>query len=122
MQLCRCAQCPHPSFDRAHSPQAYAFVEAIVVVCRSLLSLCSLMTRSQTPLGALSVVVCAILSSMFLNEKLTFFGWVGCFLCIVRGFAIVSWCHPDLRLRPGRLGHYRSQRSQGRIRVDHSRV
>ncbi|KXN81559.1 Magnesium transporter NIPA2 [Leucoagaricus sp. SymC.cos] len=47
---------------------AYAFVEAIVV----------------TPLGALSVVICAILSSFFLNEKLTFFGWLGCGLCIVR--------------------------------------
>ncbi|KZS98516.1 DUF803-domain-containing protein [Sistotremastrum niveocremeum HHB9708] len=46
---------------------AYAFVEAIVV----------------TPLGALSVVICAILSSIFLKEKLSFFGWVGCGLCIV---------------------------------------
>ncbi|KAJ7587164.1 magnesium transporter NIPA-domain-containing protein [Mycena floridula] len=45
---------------------AYAFVEAIVV----------------TPLGALSVVVCAILSSLFLNEKLSFFGWLGCALSI----------------------------------------
>ncbi|CAE6430143.1 unnamed protein product [Rhizoctonia solani] len=52
---------------------AYAFVEAIVV----------------TPLGALSVVICAILSSFFLNEKLTFFGWVGCFLCIV-GSVIIA--------------------------------
>jgi len=24
------------------------------------------------------------MSSMFLNEKLTFFGWLGCALCIVR--------------------------------------
>ena len=38
----------------------------------------------QTPLGALSVVICAILSSIFLNETLTFFGWLGCGLCIVR--------------------------------------
>lgn len=38
----------------------------------------------KTPLGALSVVVCAILSSLFLNEKLSFFGWLGCGLCIVR--------------------------------------
>ncbi|ELU40918.1 DUF803 domain-containing membrane protein [Rhizoctonia solani AG-1 IA] len=43
----------------------------------------------QTPLGALSVVICAILSSFFLNEKLTFFGWVGCFLCIV-GSVIIA--------------------------------
>ncbi|KAJ7466933.1 magnesium transporter NIPA-domain-containing protein [Mycena latifolia] len=52
---------------------AYAFVEAIVV----------------TPLGALSVVVCAILSSIFLNEKLTFFGWLGCTLCLL-GSVIIA--------------------------------
>ncbi|KAF9455701.1 magnesium transporter NIPA-domain-containing protein [Collybia nuda] len=52
---------------------AYAFVEAIVV----------------TPLGALSVVVCAILSSFFLNEKLSFFGWLGCGLCII-GSVIIA--------------------------------
>jgi hypothetical protein len=46
---------------------SYAFIPAIIV----------------TPLGALSVVICAILSSIFLNESLTFFGWIGCFLCIV---------------------------------------
>ncbi|KDN37342.1 hypothetical protein RSAG8_10230, partial [Rhizoctonia solani AG-8 WAC10335] len=34
-------------------------------------------------------VICAILSSFFLNEKLTFFGWVGCFLCIV-GSVIIA--------------------------------
>lgn len=45
---------------------AYAFVEAIVV----------------TPLGALSVVVCAILSSWFLKEKLTTLGWLACAECI----------------------------------------
>jgi hypothetical protein len=38
----------------------------------------------QTPLGALSVVISAIMSSIFLDEKLTFFGWLGCALCIVR--------------------------------------
>ncbi|KAG8932276.1 hypothetical protein FRC01_014807 [Tulasnella sp. 417] len=52
---------------------AYAFVEAIIV----------------TPLGALSVVICAMLSSIFLNEKLTFFGWIGCFQCIV-GSVIIA--------------------------------
>ncbi|KDQ21299.1 hypothetical protein BOTBODRAFT_168595 [Botryobasidium botryosum FD-172 SS1] len=51
---------------------AYAFVEALVV----------------TPLGALSVVICAILSSIFLKETLTFFGWIGCFLCIVGSVTI----------------------------------
>ncbi|KAJ3524475.1 hypothetical protein NMY22_g10979 [Coprinellus aureogranulatus] len=52
---------------------AYAFVEAIVV----------------TPLGALSVVISAILSSIFLNEKLSFFGWLGCALCIL-GSVIIA--------------------------------
>ncbi|KAF8530589.1 magnesium transporter NIPA-domain-containing protein [Hysterangium stoloniferum] len=52
---------------------AYAFIPAIVV----------------TPLGALSVVICAILSSIFLKETLTFFGWIGCALCIV-GSVIIA--------------------------------
>ncbi|KAL1745356.1 magnesium transporter NIPA-domain-containing protein [Schizophyllum fasciatum] len=57
---------------------AYAFVEAIVV----------------TPLGALSVVVCAILSSIFLKEKLSFFGWLGCGLCIL-GSVIIALNGPS---------------------------
>ncbi|KAI5851365.1 magnesium transporter NIPA-domain-containing protein [Morchella snyderi] len=52
---------------------AYAFVEAILV----------------TPLGALSVVITAILSSMFLNERLSFIGKIGCFMCIVGSIVIV---------------------------------
>jgi len=35
-------------------------------------------------MGALSVVICAILSHFFLNESLTTFGALGCALCIVR--------------------------------------
>lgn len=75
-------------FSKLISPcLAYAFVEAIIVV--SVLYKLTIMSSVaqllvQTPLGALSVVVCAILSSFFLNEKLTFFGWLGCGLCIVR--------------------------------------
>ncbi|KAI0644678.1 DUF803-domain-containing protein [Trametes meyenii] len=57
---------------------AYAFVEAIVV----------------TPMGALSVVICAILSSLFLNEKLSFFGWLGCGLCIL-GSVIIALNGPQ---------------------------
>lgn len=56
---------------------AYAFVEAIVV----------------TPMGALSVVISAILSSLFLNEKLSLFGWLGCSLCIVRYATRSFWSH-----------------------------
>ncbi|CCM06109.1 uncharacterized protein FIBRA_08358 [Fibroporia radiculosa] len=57
---------------------AYAFVEAIVV----------------TPMGALSVVICAILSHFFLQEKLSFFGWLGCGLCII-GSVIIGLNGPQ---------------------------
>ncbi|XP_075051435.1 magnesium transporter NIPA3 [Mixophyes fleayi] len=46
---------------------AYAFAPATLV----------------TPLGALSVLICAVLSSHFLNEKLNIHGKVGCLLCIL---------------------------------------
>ncbi|KAF8241634.1 DUF803-domain-containing protein [Wilcoxina mikolae CBS 423.85] len=52
---------------------AYAFVEAILV----------------TPLGALSVVITAILSSIFLQERLSFIGKIGCFMCIIGSVVIV---------------------------------
>jgi drug/metabolite transporter (DMT)-like permease len=52
---------------------AYAFTQAILV----------------TPLGALSVVISAILSSIFLKERLNFFGKVGCAQCIVGAIIIV---------------------------------
>lgn len=52
---------------------AYAFTDAILV----------------TPLGALSVVISAILSSIFLKERLSLVGKVGCFLCIVGSVVIV---------------------------------
>ncbi|KAB8345926.1 hypothetical protein FH972_022979 [Carpinus fangiana] len=52
---------------------AYAFVDAILV----------------TPLGALSVVITTILSAIFLKERLSFVGKVGCFLCIIGSVVIV---------------------------------
>ncbi|KPI34575.1 Magnesium transporter NIPA2 [Cyphellophora attinorum] len=52
---------------------AYAFVDAILV----------------TPLGALSVVVTTVLSAIFLKERLSFVGKVGCFLCIIGSIVIV---------------------------------
>lgn len=52
---------------------AYAFVDAILV----------------TPLGALSVVVTTVLSAIFLKERLSFVGKVGCFNCIVGSVVIV---------------------------------
>ena len=52
---------------------AYAFVDAILV----------------TPLGALSVVITTILSTIFLKERLSFVGKIGCFMCIVGSIIIV---------------------------------
>ena len=66
---------------------AYAFVEAIVVVSFSGTTACFLRDvtiSAQTPLGSLSVVICAIMSSWFLDEKLTTLGWLACAECIVR--------------------------------------
>ena len=51
---------------------AYAFVDAILV----------------TPLGALSVVITTILSAIFLKERLSFVGKVGCFNCIIGSIVI----------------------------------
>ncbi|KAI8846133.1 magnesium transporter NIPA-domain-containing protein, partial [Chytridium lagenaria] len=52
---------------------AYAFTAAILV----------------TPLGALSVVITAVLSSIFLNEHLNFPGKVGCAQCVIGATIIV---------------------------------
>jgi drug/metabolite transporter (DMT)-like permease len=52
---------------------AYAFVDAILV----------------TPMGALSVVITAVLSAIFLKERLSMVGKVGCFLAIVGSVIIV---------------------------------
>ncbi|KAJ3209633.1 hypothetical protein HDU67_006040 [Dinochytrium kinnereticum] len=52
---------------------AYAFTAAILV----------------TPLGALSVVISAVLSSIFLNERLNFPAKVGCAQCLVGATIIV---------------------------------
>lgn len=51
---------------------AYSFTDAILV----------------TPMGALSVVICAILSAIFLKERLSMVGKVACFLCIVGSVVI----------------------------------
>lgn len=52
---------------------AYAFAPAILV----------------TPLGALSVIISAVLASLILKEKLAFLGKLGCGLCIVGSTIIV---------------------------------
>ncbi|KAL5051442.1 hypothetical protein BDW71DRAFT_53689 [Aspergillus fruticulosus] len=57
---------------------AYAFVDAILV----------------TPLGALSVVITTILSAIFLKERLSFVGKVGCFTCIL-GSVVIALNAPE---------------------------
>lgn len=57
---------------------AYCFVDAILV----------------TPMGALSVVVTTILSAIFLKERLSFVGKVGCFNCII-GAVIIALNAPQ---------------------------
>ncbi|CAK9821178.1 Magnesium transporter NIPA2 [Anthophora plagiata] len=52
---------------------AYTFVPASVV----------------TPLGALSVLVAAILASRYLNEKLNLLGKVGCLLCVLGSTVLI---------------------------------
>ncbi|KAI1315325.1 hypothetical protein EDD11_000986 [Mortierella claussenii] len=52
---------------------AYSFAPALLV----------------TPLGALSVVVCAVMSSLILKEKLNLHGKIGCALCIIGAVIIV---------------------------------
>lgn len=42
-----------------------------------------------TPLGALSVIVTAVLASKFLNEKLNLLGKLGCLLCVLGSIIIV---------------------------------
>ena len=58
---------------------AYAFVDAILV----------------TPLGALSVVITTILSAIFLKERLSFVGKIGCFNCIIGSVVIVLNAPPQ---------------------------
>ncbi|KAK4948253.1 hypothetical protein LTR10_012787 [Elasticomyces elasticus] len=57
---------------------AYAFTDAILV----------------TPLGALSVVITTILSAIFLKERLSFVGKIGCGICIL-GSVIIPLNAPE---------------------------
>lgn len=58
---------------------AYAFAPAILV----------------TPLGALSVLIGAVLGSIFLKERLGKVGSVGCALCLIGSVIIVLHAPPD---------------------------
>ncbi|KAJ8441594.1 hypothetical protein Cgig2_023747 [Carnegiea gigantea] len=58
---------------------AYAFAPAILV----------------TPLGALSIIISAVLAHIILNEKLHIFGMLGCVLCVVGSTTIVLHAPPE---------------------------
>jgi magnesium transporter len=58
---------------------AYAFAPAILV----------------TPLGALSVLIGAVLGSYFLNERLGTLGKLGCAICLLGAVIIVLHAPPD---------------------------
>ncbi|KAG5371942.1 putative magnesium transporter NIPA1 [Yarrowia sp. C11] len=58
---------------------AYTFAPAVLV----------------TPLGALSVIIGAILASFFLNEKLGWMGSLGCAICLVGSLMIVLHAPAD---------------------------
>ncbi|EMC92053.1 hypothetical protein BAUCODRAFT_274873 [Baudoinia panamericana UAMH 10762] len=62
---------------------AYAFAPAILV----------------TPLGALSVLIGAVLGSYFLGERLGVLGRVGCATCLIGSVVIVLHAPPDQELR-----------------------
>jgi drug/metabolite transporter (DMT)-like permease len=57
---------------------AYSFVDAILV----------------TPFGALSVVITTVLSAIFLKERLSFVGKVGCFQCVI-GAVVIALNAPE---------------------------
>lgn len=70
---------------------AYAFAPAILV----------------TPLGALSVLIGAVLGSYFLDEKLGILGRIGCAICLVGSVIIVLHAPPDEELEDiNHLLHY----------------
>eukprot|EP00126_Sphaerothecum_destruens_P006828 Sdes_comp19547_c0_seq1m11177 len=51
-----------------------------------------------TPLGALSVLVSAVLAAVMLDERLHQFGKVGCLLCVVGSIVIIMQAHEEARV------------------------
>lgn len=84
---------------------AYAYAPAIIV----------------TPLGALSVIVAAILAHYMLRERLNTFGALGCALCIVGSIVIVMHAPPDepftsiIQVRTAALVHTCLQQGSRRV-------
>lgn len=73
---------------------AYAFAPAILV----------------TPLGALSVLIGAVLGSYFLDEKLGTLGKLGCAICLIGSVIIVLHAPPDKEIkRIDEILHYAIQ-------------
>ena len=62
---------------------AYAFAPAILV----------------TPLGALSVLVGAVLGAYFLDEDLGILGKLGCAICLIGSVVIVLHAPPDKEIQ-----------------------
>jgi magnesium transporter len=62
---------------------AYAFAPAILV----------------TPLGALSVLIGAVLGSYFLKEELGTLGKLGCAICLIGSVIIVLHAPPDKEIK-----------------------
>ena len=62
---------------------AYAFAPAILV----------------TPLGALSVLIGAVLGAYFLNEELGVLGKLGCAICLIGSVVIVLHAPPDKEIK-----------------------
>lgn len=62
---------------------AYAFAPAILV----------------TPLGALSVLIGAVLGAYFLNEELGVLGKLGCAICLIGSVIIVLHAPPDKEIQ-----------------------
>jgi magnesium transporter len=62
---------------------AYAFAPAILV----------------TPLGALSVLIGAVLGSYFLKEELGALGKLGCAICLLGAIIIVLHAPPDVEIQ-----------------------
>lgn len=77
---------------------AYAFAPAILV----------------TPLGALSVLIGAVLGSYFLNEELGTLGKLGCAICLLGAVIIVLHAPPDEDIQTiDEILHYAIQPGNG---------
>lgn len=63
---------------------AYAFGKRVVILSKTRVP-----AILVTPLGALSVVISAVLSSIFLKERLDFSGKIGCLQCVLGAIIIV---------------------------------